>query len=108
MTAYGSHCPRGEPAVLNSCIIALANTTFSIISGFAIFAALGHLAFLEGVKVTDLDFGGFALVFGTWPVVLNTLPGGSHWVVRYFLALFRIYRCGFCFQIFIFVVLAIF
>jgi len=96
MTAYGSHCPRGEPAVLNSCVIAIANSMFSIISGFAIFAALGHLAFLEGVNVTDLDFSGFALVFGTWPVVLNTLPGGSHWVVRYFLALFRIYCSGFC------------
>jgi solute carrier family 6 GABA transporter-like protein 1 len=75
LTAYGSHCPRNEPAVLNSCVIAFSNSLFSIISGFAVFAALGHLAHLEGVAVTDLSFGGFSLVFGTWPVVLNTLPG---------------------------------
>jgi solute carrier family 6 GABA transporter-like protein 1 len=75
LTAYGSHCPRDEPAVLNSCVIAFSNSLFSVISGFAVFAALGHLAHLEGVGVTDLDFAGFSLVFGTWPVVLNTLPG---------------------------------
>jgi SNF family Na+-dependent transporter len=75
LTAYGSHCPRDEPVVLNSCVIAFSNSLFSIITGFAVFAGLGHLAHLEGVQVTDLDFAGFSLVFGTWPVVLNTLPG---------------------------------
>jgi hypothetical protein len=34
---------------------------FSVVSGFAVFAALGHLAYLEGVDVEDLDYGGFSL-----------------------------------------------
>jgi SNF family Na+-dependent transporter len=88
MTAFGSHCKRHEPAFLNSMVIASANTMFSIISGFAVFAALGHLAFLEGVEVDDLDYGGFSLVFGTWPVVMGTLPGGMHWVRLLFFDLF--------------------
>jgi solute carrier family 6 GABA transporter-like protein 1 len=88
MTAFGSHCKRHEPAFLNSVVIATANTTFSVVSGFAVFAALGHLAFLEGVEVDDLNFGGFSLVFGTWPVVLGTLPGGIHWVRLLFFDLF--------------------
>jgi solute carrier family 6 GABA transporter-like protein 1 len=88
MTAFGSHCKRHEPAFLNSVVIATANTTFSVVSGFAVFAALGHLAFLEGVGVEDLNFGGFSLVFGTWPVVLGTLPGGIHWVRLLFFDLF--------------------
>jgi len=88
MTAFGAHCKRHEPAFLNSCVIASANTMFSLISGFAVFAALGHLAFLEGVNVEDLSYGGFSLVFGTWPVVLGKLPGGIHWVRLLFFDLF--------------------
>jgi SNF family Na+-dependent transporter len=61
LTAYGSHCKRDEPVVLNSCVIAASDTMFSFISGFAVFAALGHLAYLEGVPVTDLPYAGFGL-----------------------------------------------
>ncbi|KAL3909998.1 MAG: hypothetical protein SGARI_002333 [Bacillariaceae sp.] len=91
LTAFGSHCKRDEPAVLNSCVIAGSNSMFSFISGFAVFAALGHLASLEGVAVTDLPYAGFGLVFGTWPVVFNTLPGGIHWVR---LILFNLFLLG--------------
>lgn len=56
MTAYGSHCKRNEPAFLNSCVVAISNSTFSFISGFAVFATLGHLAYLEGLdSVGDLE-----------------------------------------------------
>ena len=47
LTAFGSHCPRDEPAVTNAIVISLANSAFSIIAGFAVFAALGHLAVSE-------------------------------------------------------------
>ena len=67
MTAFGSYCPRGDPVVVNSLVISLANSCFSFISGFAVFAALGHLSFLSGIPVMDLPFAGFSLVFGTWP-----------------------------------------
>jgi SNF family Na+-dependent transporter len=73
---------------MNSCVIAISNSMFSFIAGFAVFAALGHLAFLEGIPVTDLGIGGFSLVFGTWPVVMGKLPGGIHWVRLLFFDLF--------------------
>lgn len=38
MPAYGSHCPRGEPAVVNSVVIGVSNCMFSFISGFAVFS----------------------------------------------------------------------
>eukprot|EP00553_Chaetoceros_curvisetus_P002614 CAMPEP_0204619420 /NCGR_PEP_ID=MMETSP0717-20131115/5791_1 /ASSEMBLY_ACC=CAM_ASM_000666 /TAXON_ID=230516 /ORGANISM="Chaetoceros curvisetus" /LENGTH=638 /DNA_ID=CAMNT_0051633419 /DNA_START=28 /DNA_END=1944 /DNA_ORIENTATION=+ len=81
MTAYGSHMPANEPAFTNSCVIAIANSMFSFFSGFAVFSAIGHQAYLDGVAVDDLEgLGGFSLVFGTWPVVLGSLPGGIHWI----------------------------
>ena len=88
MTAFGSYCDTKEPVAVNSIVIAGANSMFSFISGFAVFASLGHLAHLDGVKVTELDFAGFSLVFGTWPVVFGTLPGGEHWVRLLFFDLF--------------------
>lgn len=98
LTAFGSHCPRDEPAVLNATVVSLANSMFSFIAGFAVFAALGHLAFLEDVEVKDLKFGGFSLVFGTWPVVFNQLPGGIHWVRLIFFNLFLLgYDSAFAF-----------
>lgn len=89
LTAFGSHCPRSEPAALNATVISLANSLFSFIAGFAVFAALGHLASLDDDKgVLDFNYKSFGLVFGTWPVVLNTLPGGIHWVRLIFFNLF--------------------
>jgi len=90
MPAYGSHCPRGEPAVVNSVVIGVSNCMFSIISGFAVFAAIGHLAHLQGVTVNDLNYATFSLVFGTWPVVLGQLKGGEHWVRLLFINLFML------------------
>lgn len=88
MTAYGSHCPRGEPAYTNSVVIGLSNSMFSFLSGFAVFAAVGHLAWQEGVSVDEVEYAGFSLVFGTWPVVMGSLPGGQHWVRLLFIDLF--------------------
>ena len=77
MTAYGSHCPRQEPAVLNSTVIGVSNCMFSFIAGFAVFAAMGHMSYLTGTPVDDIPYDGFDLVFGTWPVVFGTLKGGE-------------------------------
>lgn len=90
MAAYGSHCPRGEPAVLNSFVIGVSNCMFSFISGFAVFSSLGFLAKVSGTPVSKLDFKSFGLVFGTWPVVFGSFPGGEHWVRLLFCNLFML------------------
>jgi SNF family Na+-dependent transporter len=88
MTAYGSHCPRGEPAFVNSVVVGFSNCMFSFISGFAVFAAMGNLAYRTGTTVDEVPYAGFSLVFGTWPVVFGTLKGGEHWVRLLFFDLF--------------------
>jgi solute carrier family 6 GABA transporter-like protein 1 len=88
MTAFGSYNDKSEPVVKHSLVIAFSNSMFSFISGFAVFAAMGYLSYTTGTPVTELPFAGFSLVFGTWPVVMGTLPGGIHWVRLLFLDLF--------------------
>jgi solute carrier family 6 (neurotransmitter transporter, GABA) member 1 len=80
MTAYGSGCPRGEAAFTNACVVGCSDALFSLIAGFAVFAAMGHLAWQP--------YAGFGLVFGTWPVVFGKLAGGAHWVRLLFINLF--------------------
>uniref|UniRef100_A0A7S0CJ52 Transporter n=1 Tax=Proboscia inermis TaxID=420281 RepID=A0A7S0CJ52_9STRA len=88
MTAFGSHCDRNAPAVENSIIIALLNSFFSFIAGFMVFSAVGALATKKGVDISDVDVGGFSLVFGTVPEVLDGITGGKHLVRLFFLFLF--------------------
>ena len=71
MTAYGSHCKRSEPVFMNSIVIALSDGLFSFVAGFAVFATLGHLAFIENLEsIEQLEYASFGLVFGSWPVTL--------------------------------------
>ena len=68
MTSYGSHMPRDEPAFINSCVVAVSNSLFSFIAGFAVFAVfavVGHQAVLEGKQIDELSYSGIGLVFGT-------------------------------------------
>lgn len=89
MTAYGSHCKRSEPVFMNSIVVATSDALFSFVAGFAVFATLGHLAFIENLEsIAQLEYASFGLVFGSWPVTLGTLPGGEHWIRLLFLMLF--------------------
>ena len=88
LTAFGSYNPRDGPAFQNSIIISICNSLFSFIAGFAVFAGLGYLAYSEGVELDEVAVSGPSLLFGAYPVVLRTLPGGIHWVRLLFFTLF--------------------
>merc|ERR1712060_614288 len=79
---------RDEPVIRSSIVIATANSLFSFISGFAVFSTLGYLASVEGKEISQLNFSSFGLVFGSYPVALGTLPGGTHWIRLFFVMLF--------------------
>ena len=89
MTAFGSHCPINSPATENAAVIAASNTFFSLIAGFAVFGSLGYLKNYEGADdMADVVTAGPSLMFGAYPAVLSTLPGGIHWVRLLFFNLF--------------------
>lgn len=88
MTAFGSHCDRNAPALVNSVAIALGNSFFSFIAGFMVFSAVGSLAHTKDVDISEIKSATFSLVFGTVPQVLDSLSGGKHLVRLFFLFLF--------------------
>ena len=88
LTAFGSYNPRDAPAFKNSIIISVVDVLFSFVAGFAVFAGLGYLAYSEGVGLDEISVSGPSLLFGAYPVVFLTLPGGIHWVRLLFFTLF--------------------
>jgi len=79
---------KNANVVQDSVIISLANSLFSFVAGFAVFGTMGHLAKEQGVSVGSLRIGGPALMFGTYPVALNSGSGGEHWNRLLFITIF--------------------
>lgn len=74
--------------ILHSFIIALSNSFFSFIAGFAVFATIGAIAESKGIPVQEAVSAGPGLVFGAYPEALTTLPNGEHWVRIFLVFLF--------------------
>jgi SNF family Na+-dependent transporter len=47
MIAYGSNQPTTAQVIRNTWIIASAELFFSLLSGFAVYAIIGHFAYVE-------------------------------------------------------------
>lgn len=91
MQAFGSYNERNSPVFSNSLIIALSNSFYSFMAGFAVFTTVGYIAFREGKPISELNgLGGPGLVFGVFPVALGTLNGAGHWERLLFVVLFML------------------
>lgn len=60
MQAYGSYNDRNSPVFSNSLIIALSNSGYSFLAGFAVFSTVGYIALqgnvgIDGLKGRKLD-----------------------------------------------------
>lgn len=91
MIAYGSGQKINRSMNFPAWFVAVGNSVFSFIAGFAMFGVMGYLANDLGVSVMDMtDFvGGFQLTFVSFPVAIALLPSGvSHFfAVIFFLFL---------------------
>jgi len=74
MIAYGSFMDDKMCIVKNAWIIGLADAMTAIVGGFAVFGALGHKAFTDGVGVGEVVQSGPGLTFVTYPEIINGLP----------------------------------
>jgi len=87
MIAYGSFIDDKTCIVSNAWITGLADAGTAIVGGFAVFGALGHKAFTDGVAVTDVVRSGPGLTFVTYPEIINGLPFSQLFGVLFFLML---------------------
>jgi NSS family neurotransmitter:Na+ symporter len=89
MIIYGSYLKKESDIVNNSFIIALADSAFAFIAGFAVFGTLGFMAGQIGVGVDEVVVSGAELAFVTYPKAISMLGvgGGAIGTLFFFLLL---------------------
>ncbi|GAB48686.1 sodium-dependent transporter [Mobilicoccus pelagius] len=88
MLTYSSYLPRRANLGGTGLVAAFANSSFEILAGIGVFAALGFMARAEGTTIDQLEgLTGVGLSFMTFPALINEMPGGEIFGVLFFLSL---------------------
>jgi len=88
MVAYASYLPRKTPVLRNSLITCIANSSFEIFAGLAVFSVLGYMSFVSSTPVGEVVTGGPGLAFITYPKAISLLPFGQRtFAILFFSAL---------------------
>ncbi|XP_010292458.1 PREDICTED: sodium-dependent proline transporter-like, partial [Phaethon lepturus] len=76
--------------IQDTLVITIGNCCTSFFAGFAIFSALGHMAWRKQVPVGSVTDSGPGLAFVAYPEALSRLPGSPFWSILFFLMLFTL------------------
>lgn len=74
MITYSSYLPKKSDLTNNAFITGFANSSFELLAGFGVFAALGFMAQQQGVAVNEVVSSGVLLAFSVFPSIINELP----------------------------------
>lgn len=75
MITYASYLPRrGADLTTNAFIAGFANSSFELLAGLGVFAAIGFLAGAQGAAVDEVATGGVGLAFVVFPAIVSELP----------------------------------
>jgi len=88
MTSYASFNPAKKPIIGDAFLIALTNSTISVVAGFAVFSVVGYLQHIEspvGDKVSSIG-----LAFIAYPAAIETMPWPNLWSVILSITLFTL------------------
>ncbi len=77
MIAYASYLPKKSDIVGNAYITGIANSSFSLFAGFAVFGTLGFISLQQGLPPSEVVKGGFGLAFITYPQAISAMPVGA-------------------------------
>lgn len=75
MITYSSYLPKKSDITNNAFITGFANSSFELLAGFGVFAALGFMATQANVAVADVASAGVGLAFVVFPEIVNQMPG---------------------------------
>lgn len=74
MVTYASYLPKKSDITNNAFIVGLGNSSFELLAGIGVFAALGFMATVSGVSVDEVVAGGIGLAFVVFPQIINEFP----------------------------------
>lgn len=74
MITYASYLPKKSDITNNAFIVGFGNSSFELLAGIGVFAALGFMASVSGVSVNEVVAGGIGLAFVVFPQIINEFP----------------------------------
>ncbi|HAM44199.1 MAG TPA: sodium-dependent transporter, partial [Propionibacteriaceae bacterium] len=77
MITYASYRKKRSNLTSPGLVVAFANSSFELLAGIGVFAALGFLAHSQATTVGELEgLTGPILSFVTFPLIISHMPGG--------------------------------
>jgi NSS family neurotransmitter:Na+ symporter len=77
MITYASYVSRREDMTGSGLVVGFANSSFELLAGIGVFAALGFMAQAGGVRVDEVASDGIGLAFIAFPTIISEAPGGA-------------------------------
>jgi NSS family neurotransmitter:Na+ symporter len=85
MVTYASYLRRKANLTGSAMVAGFANSSFELLAGIGVFAALGFMATTAGTGVDEVATAGIGLAFVAFPQIISTLPlGGALFGVLFF------------------------
>ncbi|WP_040337168.1 sodium-dependent transporter [Candidatus Blastococcus massiliensis] len=77
MITYASYVRRREDMTGSGLVVGFSNSSFELLAGIGVFAALGFMAQANGVAVDEVASDGIGLAFIAFPTIISEAPGGA-------------------------------
>lgn len=84
MLTYSSYLKRRTDLTGSGLVVGFANSSFELLSGIGVFAALGFMALTAGSDVSEVAGGGVGLAFVAFPTIISEAPWGGLLGVLFF------------------------
>ncbi len=80
MVTYASYLKRNTNLTGAGLVVGFANSSFELIAGIGIFAAIGFMAMSTGQDVSEVASGGVGLAFFVFPKIISTMGASGDFV----------------------------
>lgn len=84
MITFSSYLPKESDITNNAFITGFANSSFELLAGIGVFAALGFMATQTGQAVSEVADSGVGLAFMVFPEIISQMPASGLFGVLFF------------------------
>ncbi|VTP71576.1 sodium-dependent transporter [Haemophilus influenzae] len=84
MVTYASYLKKESDLTGSGLVVGFANSSFEVLAGIGVFAALGFIATAQGQEVSEVAKGGIGLAFFAFPTIINKALFGEVLGVLFF------------------------
>ncbi|MDO4910458.1 MAG: sodium-dependent transporter [Corynebacterium sp.] len=84
MLTYSSYLKPRTNLTGTGLVTGFANSSFEVLAGIGVFAALGYMAYQQNVAVDEVATSGIGLAFIAFPTIINNMPLGAIFGVLFF------------------------